>query len=133
MCTGGRQSSACPGTSSSDVLADADIRVITGPTAAGKSAVATWLAERFDGTIISADSRQVYRGFDVGTAKPTAEEQRLIPHFGIDVSEPTARYSAAAWTSGAEQWIAETEQAGRVPIMVGGTGLYLRAFFEGLF
>jgi len=114
-------------------LDDADIRVITGPTAAGKSAVALWLAERFDCTIISADSRQIYRGFDVGTAKPTADEQHRAPHRGIDVVEPTERYSAAAWAHDAERWIAEAEGAGRTPLVVGGTGLYLRALFEGLF
>ena len=114
-------------------MGDADIRVITGPTAAGKSAVALWLAERFDCTIISADSRQIYRGFDIGTAKPTREEQHRTPHRGIDVAEPTERYSAAAWAHDAERWIAEAEGAGRIPLVVGGTGLYLRALFEGLF
>lgn len=112
---------------------DADVRVIAGPTAAGKSALALWLAERFDCTIISADSRQVYRRFDIGTAKPTADEQRAVPHVGIDVTEPTTRYSAAAWASDAAAWIASTEQANRAPLVVGGTGLYLRALFDGLF
>ena len=114
-------------------MVDADVRVITGPTAAGKSAVALWLAERFDCTIVSADSRQIYRGFDIGTAKPTRQEQQRVPHVGIDVAEPTERYSAAAWAHDAERWIAGAERAGRVPLVVGGTGLYLRALFEGLF
>jgi tRNA dimethylallyltransferase len=91
------------------------------------------LAQRRATTIISADSRQVYRGFDVGTAKPTADERRRIPHDGLDVIEPTLRYSAAAWASAADQWIGDALTAGRTPLVVGGTGLYLRALFEGLF
>jgi tRNA dimethylallyltransferase len=84
-------------------------------------------------TIISADSRQIYRGFDVGTAKPTSADRARLPHEGIDVAEPTARYSAAAWAASADQWIARSRAEGRIPIVVGGTGLYLRALFEGLF
>ena len=91
------------------------------------------LAQREPSTIISADSRQVYRGFDVGTAKPTLAEQELVPHVGIDVADPETRYSAAAWALAADQWIEDTIAAGRRPIVVGGTGLYLRALFEGLF
>ncbi|HYD54229.1 MAG TPA: tRNA (adenosine(37)-N6)-dimethylallyltransferase MiaA, partial [Gemmatimonadaceae bacterium] len=101
--------------------------------AAGKSNVALWLAERHHVTIVSADSRQVYRGFDVGTAKPTAQEQARVPHRGIDVVEPTERYSAAAWAAGAADWMAEAAVAGRAPLVVGGTGLYVRALFEPLF
>ncbi len=111
----------------------ADILVICGPTAAGKSAVAMWLAEQEPTTIISADSRQVYRGFDIGTAKPTREERVRVPHHGIDVAAPTMRYSAALWAESALRWIEETLIAGRRPLVVGGTGLYLRALFEGLF
>lgn len=107
--------------------------MICGPTASGKSALASWLAESRPFTIVSADSRQVYRGFDVGTAKPTADERRRVPHEGIDVAEPTTRYSAAAWAQGADTWIAAARAAGRIPLVVGGTGLYLRALFEGLF
>jgi tRNA dimethylallyltransferase len=114
-------------------LAAADVRVICGPTAAGKSSLALWLAERHGCTIISADSRQIYRSFDVGTAKPSAAEQRLVPHRGIDLVEPTERYSAAQWASDAERWIEESERSGRVPLVVGGTGFYLRALFHGLF
>jgi len=119
--------------SSSDVSADAEIRVICGPTAAGKSAIALWLAELTPSTIISADSRQTYRRFDIGTAKPSAAEQGRVPHRGIDLVEPSARYSAAAWASSADRWIEEALVAKRVPLVVGGTGLYLRALFEGIF
>jgi tRNA dimethylallyltransferase len=92
-----------------------------------------WLAEETPGTIISADSRQVYRDFDIGTAKPSDEERRRIPHRGIDVADPSDRYSAARWASAASEWIDESLSAGRVPLVVGGTGLYLRALFQGLF
>lgn len=114
-------------------MVDADVLVVCGPTASGKSAIATRLAELAPVTVISADSRQVYRGFDVGTAKPSAHERANVPHCGLDVVEPTQRYSAAAWAASADGWIAEARVAGRVPVVVGGTGLYLRALFEGLF
>jgi len=117
----------------SDASGGADILVVCGPTAAGKSSLALALARRAPSTIISADSRQVYRGFDVGTAKPSAEERALVPHEGIDVAEPGARYSAAAWATAADGWIEEAIAHRRRPIVVGGTGLYLRALFEGLF
>ena len=107
--------------------------MICGPTAAGKSAVALWLADRHGATIISADSRQVYRGFDVGTAKPTAEERARVPHRGIDVADPGERYSAALWADAAVAWIREARSTGRDPLVVGGTGFYLRALFGELF
>ena len=84
-------------------------------------------------TIISADSRQVYRGFDIGTAKPTADEQRVVPHRGIDVVDPTERYSAARWAESARRWIDQSRAEGRTPLVVGGAGLYLRALTEPLF
>jgi tRNA dimethylallyltransferase len=84
-------------------------------------------------TIISADSRQVYRGFDIGTAKPTRAEQQSVPHRGIDVAEPHERYSAARWAAAVDEWIDESLANHRLPIVVGGTGLYVRAAFEGLF
>ena len=112
---------------------DGPVPVICGPTAAGKSALATWLAQRFGGSIVVADSRQIYRGFDVGTAKPTREERRAIPHFGVDVASPTQRYSAATWANDAVGWLAAAERDGSIPIVVGGTGFYLRALFEPLF
>lgn len=110
-----------------------DVEVICGPTGAGKSAVAMFLATRAPITILSADSRQVYRGFDVGTAKPSAADQAAVPHRGIDVADPVDRYSAAAWASAADRWIDESLHASRTPIVVGGTGLYLRALFTPLF
>jgi tRNA dimethylallyltransferase len=113
--------------------AGAEVRVICGPTAAGKSSIANWLAQREPTAIISADSRQIYRGFDIGTAKPTPEEQARVPHRGIGVVDPTRRYSAAAWAAAADSWLEEVIAERRAPIVVGGTGLYLRALFDGLF
>ena len=108
------------------------VPVICGPTAAGKSAVAAWLAERFPILIISADSRQIYRGFDVGTAKPTAEERLRVPHRGIDVADPRERYSAAQWALLAQRAIGEAHASGRLPVVVGGTGFYAAALFRPL-
>ena len=114
-------------------MGDAEVHVICGPTAAGKSAVALWLAEQHPATIVSADSRQIYRRFDIGTAKPSPGEQMAVPHRGIDIVDPTDRYSAAAWAEAADQWIGEGRRAHRVPLVVGGTGFYLRALFDPLF
>jgi tRNA dimethylallyltransferase len=107
--------------------------VVCGPTGAGKSALAMRLADRHPIAIVSADSRQVYREFDVGTAKPTRAERAAVPHFGIDVSEPTERYSASMWAEGAESWIAQAGRDGVAPVVVGGTGLYIRALVAPLF
>ena len=111
------------------------VRVVCGPTAAGKSALAFWLAQHVgtDVSIVGADSRQLYRRFDVGTAKPDAAERRAVPHYGIDVLDPTERASAAWWADRADAWIREIRGAARVPLVVGGTGLYLRALFGALF
>jgi tRNA dimethylallyltransferase len=117
----------------SDGSDGAEIAVICGPTAAGKSALAMSIAASAPCTIVSADSRQIYRGFDIGTAKPTPAEQALVPHRGIDVADPNDRYSAAHWASAAGDWIGDAMAVGRAPLVVGGTGLYLRALFEGLF
>lgn len=114
-------------------MAAGELRVICGPTAAGKSAVAMALAERFPLTILSADSRQIYRGFDIGTAKPTAEERARVPHRGVDIVQPTERFSAAAWSDAAIGWITEAEREGRTPVVVGGTGFYIRALASPLF
>ncbi len=91
------------------------------------------LAESRDVVIVSADSRQIYRGFDIGTAKPSRRDRDLVPHRGIDVADPSERYSAARWVEQAHVWIAEAKAMGRVPVIVGGTGFYLRALVEPLF
>ena len=115
------------------VSKEVSVRVICGPTGAGKTAVALWLAAEHDLTIISADSRQLYRGFDIGTAKPSAADRESIPHRGIDVLDPGERASAAWWADAADHWIDEASAAARTPLVVGGTGLYLRALFAPLF
>jgi tRNA dimethylallyltransferase len=92
-----------------------------------------WLATRYAVVIISADSRQVYRGFDVGTAKPSPAERASVPHRGIDVTEPTKRCSAFSWAHAAAGWVGEARAAGRTPLVVGGTGLYVRALYESSF
>lgn len=106
------------------------LRVVVGPTAAGKSAVALRLARRFGGAIVSADSRQLYRGFDVGTAKPTSAERASVPHHGIDVADPAERWSAARWADDARGWIAAARGGGHTPLVVGGTGFYVRALVQ---
>lgn len=108
------------------------LRIICGPTAAGKSAIGLALARQYRLRVISADSRQVYRGFDIGTAKPGAAERADVPHDGIDVAEPTERWSAARWAADAERWIAAAGGPEHV-VVVGGTGLYLRALAQPFF
>ncbi|MEO8624008.1 MAG: tRNA (adenosine(37)-N6)-dimethylallyltransferase MiaA [bacterium] len=109
------------------------IRVICGPTAAGKTAAAAWFARLAEVSVVSADSRQIYKGFDTGTAKPSVRDMLAAPHFGVDVLEPTERASSAWWAGCADGWIDAAVAAGRTPIVVGGTGLYLRALFGALF
>lgn len=111
----------------------ARILVIAGPTAVGKTAVATALASLENIEIVSADSRQVYRGLDIGTAKPTQRERSAAPYHGLDLIAPAERYSAGRFARDAEQWIRDIRARGRLPVVVGGTGFYLRALFEGLF
>ena len=113
--------------------AGVSLRVICGPTASGKSALALRLAEMTGASIISADSRQVYRGFNIGTAKPGDEERRRVPHYGIDVAEPDERYTAAHWAASVPEWVDAIRGMGRTPLLVGGTGFYLRALFAPLF
>lgn len=112
---------------------DVRLRVITGPTGAGKSALVMALARRVPLGIVSADSRQIYRGFDIGTAKPTAAERACVPHLGLDVIEPDTRYSAAAWAADAVRWMDEVLRMGREPAIVGGTGFYIHALTTPLF
>lgn len=110
----------------------APLHIIAGPTGAGKSALALRLAERHGAVIISADSRQIYRGFDLGTAKPSAAERALVPHAGIDVADPGERWSAARWAAETDGWLAEACAADRPALIVGGTGLWLRALVQPL-
>jgi len=98
---------------------------IVGPTASGKTAYSIELAHKLNGEILSADSRLVYKGFDIGTAKPTKEEQQGIPHYMIDIVEPEFDYSAGLYVKDAKQKILEILSRNKTPIIVGGTGLYL--------
>src|SRR5438874_386843 len=106
--------------------------IVAGPTAVGKSSAALSLAERIGGEIISVDSMQVYRGLDIGTAKPSAQERKRAPHHLIDVVELSAPFDAAQFSRLAHDAVADIQQRGGVPILSGGTGLYFKAFLEGL-
>lgn len=99
--------------------------IIAGPTASGKTALAIELAKRFDGEIICADSRTIYRGMDIGTAKPTVSEREEVPHWGLDLVEPGDYFSAADFKKYAEDKIREIRERGHIPFLVGGTGLYV--------
>lgn len=103
------------------------IIAIVGPTASGKSGLAMRLAQKLDGSIICCDSMQIYRGMDIGTAKPTAEDMRIVPHRMFDIVSPQNAYSCADYVRDAEAAIRETVQSGRLPILCGGTGLYLES------
>lgn len=105
---------------------------ILGPTAVGKTALSLALAEEFNGEIVSADSRQVYRGMDIGTAKPTAEEQRRVPHHLLDLIRPGEPFTLSQYQEMAYAAIAQIHARGHVPFLVGGSGLYVRAVLEGL-
>ena len=107
--------------------------VILGPTASGKSALAISLAEQFSGEIVSCDSVAVYRNFEIGTAKPSRADRARVPHHLIDVAEPGEEFTAGEYARQARAALAEIVQRGHLPIVVGGTGLYLRALLEGLF
>jgi len=109
-----------------------DAILLLGPTASGKSAIALALARRCPLEIVSVDSALVYRGMDIGTAKPSAAERGAVPHHLIDLIEPTASYSAAAFADDARRCIAEIRGRGALPLLVGGTMLYARALAEGL-
>ncbi len=110
----------------------APLVVILGPTASGKSALGVWLAERLHGEVVACDSTQVYRYFTIGTAKPTAEEQRGVPHHLIDLLEPHEVFTAADYRRRASEVLGEIRRRGRLLILTVGTGLYLRALLEGL-
>ncbi len=116
-----------------DMAANTPIIAILGPTASGKSAVAMQLAQRIGGEILSVDSMQVYRGMNIGTAKPTAQEQQQIKHHLIDVVEPTQDFTVARFVERADPVIADARSRNTPLIAVGGTPLYFKALFEGLF
>ncbi len=105
---------------------------LMGPTASGKTAIALDWAQRLGGEIVSVDSALVYRGMDIGSAKPDATEQALVPHHLIDLRQPWQTYSAADFRIDALRVIAGVVARGRIPLLVGGTGLYFRALFDGL-
>jgi 50S ribosomal subunit-associated GTPase HflX len=105
---------------------------IVGPTASGKSSLAVWLAQRLGGEVVACDSTQLYRGFDIGTAKPSGSERQGIPHHLIDVLEPTEEATAGGYRERAEVVLAELRSRKRLPIFTVGTGLYLRALLLGL-
>ena len=114
-------------------MAVARLPVLIGPTAIGKTATALALSAYLPLEVISADSRQLYRRLDIGTAKPTRRERQRVPHHGIDVAEPGERFSAGRFAREGAAWLEQTRARGRIPVVVGGTGLYVRALAEGLF
>lgn len=105
---------------------------ICGPTASGKSGLALALAIRLGSVILSADSRQVYREFNIGMAKPTDAEQQRVPHYLIDICDPRSTLTVADYQQQAQELIAQFQQQGQIPLLVGGTGLYIRAVVQGL-
>ena len=106
--------------------------VVVGPTASGKSELAVRLAERFAGEVVNADSMQVYRGMDIGTAKPSAELLQCVPHHLLGIVAPDVNFTAADFQQQARRVIGEIHARGRMPVVVGGTGLYIRALLQGL-
>ena len=109
------------------------IIVISGPTGIGKTHVAIHLAIKFHGEIISADSMQVYRYMNIGTAKPTAEERKQVPHHMIDIVDPDESFDAIRFSEQARRKVVELHSRGKVPFVVGGTGLYIKALIHGVF
>jgi len=114
------------------VVSRAPLLVLVGPTGVGKTAVAVRLARQIAMEVVGADSRQVYRGMDIGTGKPSAEERAAVPHHLLDVADPDERYHAARFRADALAAIATVQGRGRLPVVVGGTGLYVRALLRGL-
>lgn len=106
--------------------------VLVGPTASGKTALALQLAQQLNGEIVNADSRQIFRQMEIGTAKPSPAEQQLVPHHLIDVVAPDEPFTLADYQQSAQKAISDIAQRGRQPILVGGTGLYIRALVDGL-
>lgn len=108
------------------------VLVIAGPTASGKTALSIDLAKKIGGEIVSADSMQIYKYMDIGTAKPDLKERSGVPHYMLDILEPDEEYSVAQYTKAARAYLAEIAAKGRVPIVVGGTGLYISALVENI-
>src|SRR5258707_1039603 len=109
------------------------IHAIAGPTASGKTALGVELALHIDGEIINCDSVQIYRGIQIATAKPTEGEKRGVPYHLIDYVDPNVNYTAVDWAGDAAEKIADIESRGNIPILVGGTGFYLRTLRQPLF
>lgn len=105
--------------------------VITGPTASGKTALGVALARRLGGEVVSADSMQIYRGMDIGTAKPTPEEMQGVPHHMIDIADPAENYSVSRYAAEASACVDDILARGKLPIVVGGTGLYIDSLIAG--
>jgi tRNA dimethylallyltransferase len=116
----------------SDVSVQSPLVVIVGPTASGKSTLGVWLAEKLNGEVVACDSTQLYRGFDIGTAKPDAAERRGIPHHLVDVLDPDEEATAGGYRERALEVLADLQNRAKLPIFTVGTGLYLRALLEGL-
>src|SRR5262249_55930317 len=106
--------------------------LVLGPTASGKTAAAFEIARAISGEVVSGDAFAVYRGLDIGTAKPVPEMRRIVPHHLLDVADPTEPFSAGRWASEARDAIAGIEARGRIPVIAGGSHFYLRALLEDL-
>src|SRR6266478_5773958 len=111
---------------------DPPLLAIIGPTASGKSALGVFLAKEFDGEVVAGDSTQLYRGFDVGTAKPTLAERASVPHHLLDILDPAEESTAGGYRERALKVLHDLRTRSRLPIFTAGTGLYLRAVLEGL-
>ncbi len=124
---------SCGAASGAAEPAAPDFLAIVGPTGAGKTALSVAVAKRIGGEIVSMDSRQIYRGMDVGTAKASESDRAAVPHHGLDVRDPGERYSAGQFGRDARRWIAEIGARGRVALVVGGTGFFLKVLTEPIF
>jgi tRNA dimethylallyltransferase len=107
--------------------------VICGPTGIGKTSLALYLAEEFNGCIVGADSMQIYKFMDIGTAKPSLQERARVPHYMIDIINPDEPYDAARYSRESRRSVHQIHDVGMIPFIVGGTGFYIRAFMHGLF